>query len=120
MSRLPLFQASSLLWPESAVEDGPSTWALHPMGDQDKYLAPAIGSAVHRPQRTGHSGHWRVNQRQKEDLSLCLSLSLTVHSACQKKHYTYDLVPFFNLVAHTTKCMHIEWKEEESKFAFSY
>ena len=40
-------------------------------------------SAVRRPQRTGCGGHWRVNQRQKEDLSLCLSL--TVHSACQEK-----------------------------------
>ena len=28
----------------SAVDDGPSAWALHPMGDQ-KHLAPAIGSA---------------------------------------------------------------------------
>uniref|UniRef100_G1SUN4 Chromosome 17 open reading frame 75 n=1 Tax=Oryctolagus cuniculus TaxID=9986 RepID=G1SUN4_RABIT len=36
LSRLPLFQASSLLWPGSAVEDGPSAWALHPMGDQEK------------------------------------------------------------------------------------
>ena len=45
LSRLPLFQASSLLWPGSAVEDGPSPWALHPMGDQEKHLAPAIGTA---------------------------------------------------------------------------
>uniref|UniRef100_G1TJP2 Empty spiracles homeobox 1 n=1 Tax=Oryctolagus cuniculus TaxID=9986 RepID=G1TJP2_RABIT len=37
------------------------------------YLGPI--SAMRRLQRTGHGGHWRVNQRQKEDLSLCLSLS---------------------------------------------
>ena len=42
---VPLFQASSLLWPGSAVEDGPSGWVLHPMGYQDKHLAPAFGTA---------------------------------------------------------------------------
>ena len=76
LSRLPLFQASSLLWPGSAVEDGPSPWALHPMGDQEKHLAPAFRSV----QCAGHGGHWRVNQRQRKTF-LCLSFSLTVHSA---------------------------------------
>ena len=84
LSRLPLFQASSLLWPGSAVEDGPSAWALHPMGDQEKHLAPAIGTA----RCAGRSALPRrplegEPTAKKEDLSLCLSL--TVHSACQKK-----------------------------------
>ena len=78
---MPLFQSSSLLWPGKAVEDGPSAWALHPMGDQEKHLASAIGSAQH----ASCGCHWRVNQRQKEDLSLCLSLSLSTLPVKNKK-----------------------------------
>uniref|UniRef100_A0A5F9DFA4 RNA-directed DNA polymerase n=1 Tax=Oryctolagus cuniculus TaxID=9986 RepID=A0A5F9DFA4_RABIT len=88
LSRLPLFQASPLLWPGSAVEDGPGAWALHPMGDQEKHLAPGSChriSAVRQPRRAGRGGHWRVNQRQKEDLSLCLSLSLSTLPVKKKK-----------------------------------
>uniref|UniRef100_U3KMI9 Transmembrane 9 superfamily member n=1 Tax=Oryctolagus cuniculus TaxID=9986 RepID=U3KMI9_RABIT len=68
----------SLLWPGSAVEDGPSTWALHSMGDQEKYLAPAIGSV----RCAGRSGHWRVNQRQRKTF---LSVSLSHCPLCMSK-----------------------------------
>ena len=87
LSRLPLFQASSLLWPGSAVEDGPSVWALHPMGDQDKHLAPAIGTA----QCAGRSALLRRplegESTAKEDLSLCLSLSLSTLPVKKKKKF---------------------------------
>ncbi|XP_062051157.1 uncharacterized protein LOC133762107 [Lepus europaeus] len=68
--------ASSLLWPRSAVEDGPGPWALHLHGRPGE--APGSChriSAVRRP--------LEGEPTAKEDLSL--SLSLTVHSACQKK-----------------------------------
>nr|XP_051705406.1 glutamate-rich protein 2 isoform X1 [Oryctolagus cuniculus] len=58
------------------------------MGDQEKHLAPGSChriSAVRRPQRADRGGHWRVNQRQKEDLSLCLSLSLSTLPVKKKK-----------------------------------
>uniref|UniRef100_A0A5F9CY49 Uncharacterized protein n=1 Tax=Oryctolagus cuniculus TaxID=9986 RepID=A0A5F9CY49_RABIT len=58
------------------------------MGDQEKHLAPGSChriSTVRRPQRAGRGGHWRVNQRQKEDLSLCLSLSLSTLPVKKKK-----------------------------------
>ena len=45
-----LFQSSPLLWPGKGVEDGPNAWTLNPMGDQEKHIAPAFGSAL----CTGH------------------------------------------------------------------
>nr|XP_051700426.1 uncharacterized protein LOC127490707 [Oryctolagus cuniculus] len=55
------------------------------MGDQEKHLAPGSChriSAVRRLQRTGHGGHWRVNQRQRKTF---LSVSLSHCPLCLSK-----------------------------------
>uniref|UniRef100_A0A5F9CWW1 Solute carrier family 66 member 2 n=1 Tax=Oryctolagus cuniculus TaxID=9986 RepID=A0A5F9CWW1_RABIT len=74
------------------------------MGDQEKHLAPVIGSV----RCASRGSHWRVNQRQRKTF---LSVSLTVHSACQKKKKKKKLgvVPGGWLGLHGQGLGHLGW-----------
>ncbi|XP_062066829.1 presenilin-2 isoform X3 [Lepus europaeus] len=74
-------KSSSVLWPRSAVEDGPGPWALHGREEEAPGSWLRIG-ATHRPQHAGHGGH--LGGEPMEKRKTFLSVSLT-NSACQKK-----------------------------------